>query len=87
MSQKNTTAATTVISKEVVPQKKSFMAVEENVANENIVITYEIIDPETKKNLYSQDFHTMSQFVVKHSEIGDGIYIVVDEDNGTVKIS
>ena len=49
----------------IEPQKKSFVAVEENVANENVVITYEIIDPTTKKSLYAQDFHTMSQFVLK----------------------
>lgn len=72
----------------IEPQKKSFVAVEENVANENVAITYEIIDPTTKKSLYAQDFHTMSQFVLKQNEIGDkGVYLIVDEDNGTVKVS
>lgn len=37
----------------IEPQKKSFVAAEENVANENVVITYEIIDPTTKKSLYA----------------------------------
>ena len=35
---------TTITNKEIIPQKKSFVAAEENIANENIVITYEIID-------------------------------------------
>lgn len=39
-----TTTTTTITNKEIIPQKKSFVAAEENIANENIVITYEIID-------------------------------------------
>lgn len=72
----------------IEPQKKSFVAIEENEANENIVITYEIIDPTTKQSLYSQDYHSMSQFVVSGKELyKKGMYIIVDESNGTVQQS
>lgn len=72
----------------VEPQKKSFVAIEENEANENIVITYEIIDPTTKQSLYSQDYHSMSQFVINAKELyKKGTYIIVDESNGTVQQS
>lgn len=33
-----------------------------------------------------QDFHTMSQFVVKTKEISDTIFVVADSDKGTVNI-
>lgn len=73
--------------KVIEPQKQSFVAVEENEANENVFITYEIIDENTKKNLYMQDFHTMSQFVVNAKDIGDStIFVVADSDAGTVNI-
>ena len=73
--------------KVIEPQKQSFVAVEENEDNENVFITYEIIDENTKKNLYMQDFHTMSQFVVKSKDISDStIFVVADSDAGTVNI-
>lgn len=84
-----TTTSTTVEEKQqkiIEPQKQSFIAVEENEANENVFITYEIIDENTKQNLYMQDFHTMSQFVVKAKEMNGTIFVVADSDAGTVNI-
>lgn len=57
--------------------KKSFIAIEEMEGNTHLRLVYDIIDPNTKSNPYSQDYH------LTHQEILDPeseIYITISDN-------